>query len=262
MSSREEDAFLAELDALLAVEPAPAPKPVTAPKITLVSPPPPPPAPVREAEPAPPAPAAPLRRPVVLVVDDNKDYRDVVRYILTEQGYEVREAVDGEQGVRLAVDAPPDIVLLDFNMPGMNGYEVIQALRGCYETRKVPIILFTGAGNRDQLKRMALDISAFLDKPISNGNLLKAVRQVAESIGRAPSRPASPERPRSRKRFPPRRPRRKRPRPPPRRSRPPRRPSPPRPARRSSRSSPWPTGRRATSSWSPSRRRRTAPRRS
>ncbi len=121
-----------------------------------------------------PEPQAP-KAPRILVVDDSKDYRDVVHYLLTEKGYDVETAEDGNDGLQKALQTTPDLILMDFNMPGLNGYELIQELRTRDELRKTPIIMFTGARNRNQLREMHLDIQDFLDKPVSNGKLLSAI---------------------------------------------------------------------------------------
>ena len=123
----------------------------------------------------------------VLIVDDSNDYRGVVRYLLEQTGYMVVEAVDGAEGLAKAIEEKPDLILLDFNMPFMNGYELLQELRATFELRKTPIIMFTGAPNRKQLMQLGMDISAFLEKPVTNAQLLEAV---AEAIKDSPGRVA------------------------------------------------------------------------
>ena len=120
----------------------------------------------------------------VVVADDSKDYRRLLKSVLDGNGYEVKEAKDGAEGLKLINSWKPDLVLLDFEMPEMNGYEVIQALRGREETRKLPVVMLTGAPHRAQLKEMGLDISAFLEKPLPNAALLEAV---SKALGGAPT---------------------------------------------------------------------------
>ncbi|MEK7858286.1 MAG: ATPase, T2SS/T4P/T4SS family [Elusimicrobiota bacterium] len=121
----------------------------------------------------------------VLIVDDSNDYRGVVRYLLEQTGYMVVEAVDGAEGLAKAIEEKPDLILLDFNMPFMNGYELLQELRATFELRKTPIIMFTGAPNRKQLMQLGMDISAFLEKPVTNAQLLEAVAAaIKDSPGR------------------------------------------------------------------------------
>ena len=157
------DRLIAELDGLLS---APQPQRPAAKHAPAISEPP-------RPQPSP----APNRARKVLVIEDNKDYREIVKYILTENRFEVMPAADGREGLRLASTFHPDLVLLDFNMPGLNGYEVIQALKSDFDTRAIPIVMFTGAPNRRHLKNLGMEIADFLDKPVTNDRLLASVRK-------------------------------------------------------------------------------------
>jgi CheY-like chemotaxis protein len=127
-----------------------------------------------------PNPAAPIptAKAHILVVDDCRDYQEILFFILKMKGYFVELADNGAQGLKKARKKQPDLILLDFNMPELNGYEFIQEIRGDYELRKTPIIMFTGARNREELRRMDLNIQDFLDKPVSNAILLSSIAQV------------------------------------------------------------------------------------
>ena len=140
--------------------------------------------PVPAAQPAP-RPAA----KIVLVVEDNKDYRELIKHLLTVNHYRVMEAGDGQEALAIINRVPPDLVLVDFNMPKMNGYELIQEVRSNFEARKIRIIMFTGAVNRQQLRTLNMDISDFLEKPVSNAKLLESIAKVLGI-----SRPPLPER--------------------------------------------------------------------
>ncbi|MBI5631247.1 MAG: Flp pilus assembly complex ATPase component TadA [Elusimicrobia bacterium] len=142
------------------------------------------------------------RPPRVLVIDDNKDYRDLVRTLLSDQGYQVLEAKDGSDGLSLAMDETPDLVITDFNMPRRNGYEFVQEMKSAMETRPIPIIMFSGAPNRQHIKELGLDLVDFLDKPVPNDKLLQTVRRVLGSSGPrtdapSPAQSALPAEPRS-----------------------------------------------------------------
>ena len=126
--------------------------------------------------------AAPAVRPAprpetrtVLVVDDNKDYRDLVKHLLLVNHYTVLEAGNGEEAMAVIGERQPDLLLVDFNMPKMNGYELIQEVRSNYDLRRVRIIMFTGATNRQHLRTLNMDITDFLEKPVSNAKLLESV---------------------------------------------------------------------------------------
>ncbi|MDD2804820.1 MAG: ATPase, T2SS/T4P/T4SS family [Elusimicrobiales bacterium] len=126
----------------------------------------------------------------VLVVDDNKDYRDLVKHLLSVHHYNVLEASNGQEAISVISRQVPDLVLVDFNMPKMNGYEMIQEVRSNYETRKLKIIMFTGATNRQHLRSLNMDITDFLEKPVSNSKLLESI---AKAFGTAA--PAAAPRP-------------------------------------------------------------------
>ncbi|MBI4348617.1 MAG: response regulator, partial [Elusimicrobia bacterium] len=121
--------------------------------------------------------APPRRAHTVLIVDDNADYRGIVALVLNEEGFIAIEACDGREGLNIAVRRRPDLVLLDYNMPRMNGYEFLQGLRSVDEIRRTPVIFFTGASNRRHLRELNLDVVEFLDKPVSNQSLLELVRR-------------------------------------------------------------------------------------
>ncbi|MDP3541803.1 MAG: ATPase, T2SS/T4P/T4SS family, partial [Elusimicrobiota bacterium] len=138
---------------------------------------------------APPPPAG-TRTPRVLLVEDNADYRKVLRYLLASHGYAVTEAADGADGLKAARAQPPDLALLDFEMPRMNGYELLLELRRRDETRKLPVVFLTGAAGRRHLKDLSLDVALFLDKPIMNAKVLEAV---AGLLGAPPLPHGAPE---------------------------------------------------------------------
>ena len=198
-SRLDADRLIAELDALLGAPQRPPSAAVDAPifsepvapvpRPSVHMPAPPIPEAVRpapETAPAPEASHAPRASRKVLVIDDDSDYREIVTHLLIEDGFQVMTAKNGRDGVRLAKSSMPDLVLVDFNMPGLNGYEVIQELKGDFDTRSIPIVMFTGANNRAHLKTLGMQIADFLDKPVPNEKLLGAVRK---ALGISESRP-------------------------------------------------------------------------
>ena len=84
------------------------------------------------------------RKPIILVVDDDAPIIMLMRSIMREYGYEARTATSGAAAIEAARAEAPDLVLLDKNMPGMSGGDVIRALRGDVGLEKVPILLLTG----------------------------------------------------------------------------------------------------------------------
>jgi len=128
---------------------------------------------------------APRPRTIVLV-DDNNDYRALIKSLLESSAYEVIEAANGALALPLILRAQPDLVIVDFNMPKMNGYELIEQIRSRAETRAIPIIMFTGAANRRHLRTMDMGVADFLEKPVPNKTFL---RSVAKALGLAESEP-------------------------------------------------------------------------
>jgi signal transduction histidine kinase len=101
----------------------------------------------------------------VLHIEDDPANRLLVRKILTGAGFEVVEAPDGLEGLRMARAQPPDLVLVDLNIPGLNGYEVTLRLRGEPELRDVPIVAITAEGDRST--SLAVGCDGFVQKPIN-----------------------------------------------------------------------------------------------
>jgi two-component system KDP operon response regulator KdpE len=116
----------------------------------------------------------PSNSPLVLVVEDEVPMRKFLRAFLSGAGYRSEEAATGEEALRLAVQKPPDVVILDLGLPDMDGQEVLQRLR---EWLQSPIIILS-VRNQDVQKIAALDHGAndYLTKPFSTGELLARIR--------------------------------------------------------------------------------------
>jgi len=115
--------------------------------------------------------------PVVLVVDDQPANVRVVGQLLTRAGYEIIPALSGEEGLVLATETAPDLVLLDMRMPGLTGFDVLQALQALEATREVPVIFLTADDERDSLTRaFAAGAVDYIVKPFVAEELLGRVR--------------------------------------------------------------------------------------
>ncbi len=125
--------------------------------------------------PAPPDPDA-VR---ILLVEDEPDLLELLGYNLRREGYSVRTAATGEEGLRLAMADPPDLVLLDLMLPGMNGLEVCRTLKGREATAHVPVIMLTAKGEESDVVR-GLEIGAddYVAKPFSPRVLLARISAV------------------------------------------------------------------------------------
>src|SRR3954464_13934034 len=86
------------------------------------------------------------RWPYILVVDDDSDFREGLRIALEMKGYQVEDAGNGKEALDRIVDRPPLLVLLDLQMPVMNGRELLQRVRGAPEPREIPVVIISGFG--------------------------------------------------------------------------------------------------------------------
>lgn len=113
----------------------------------------------------------------ILYVEDNFQNKRLVRKILNAQGYEVLEAEDGHTGVEIAVSEKPDLILMDINIPGLDGLEATKKIKAVEETAAIPIIALTANAMRGDRERfLAAGCDGYLPKPISTVDLLEVIR--------------------------------------------------------------------------------------
>jgi CheY-like chemotaxis protein len=110
-----------------------------------------------------------------LVVDDNVETVDIVSFILKKAGYDVLTAYDGEQGLKIARESLPDLILLDIMMPVMDGYTMNQRLKEDPATRNIPVVIMTAKGGMEPMfeNTKGSPIQGYLIKPFSHSELLK-----------------------------------------------------------------------------------------
>jgi two-component system cell cycle response regulator DivK len=114
----------------------------------------------------------------VLVIEDNEDNRRILRDLLTTVGYELAEALTGEDGLAQATADHPDLILMDLDLPGMDGYEATRRIRSSPALQAVPIIAVTSyALGGDDTKAFAAGCDAYVTKPFSPRALLARVRE-------------------------------------------------------------------------------------
>jgi two-component system sensor histidine kinase/response regulator len=112
----------------------------------------------------------------ILIIDDTEDVRFLISTVLTNYGFTVREAPNGQLGVRMIAEERPDLVICDVNMPGMGGLETLAAVRECSETASIPFILMTGLVSRDGFRRgMVCGADDYLVKPYNPDEQTEAV---------------------------------------------------------------------------------------
>ncbi len=115
-------------------------------------------------------------RPLVLVVDDFEDNRDLYAAYLGLSGFRVIEAEDGIDAVEKATAEIPDLIVMDLAMPRMDGWEAIEILRGDARTREIPVVVLTGSGAAAKQRAQALGCASFLMKPCMPQDLVSVVR--------------------------------------------------------------------------------------
>jgi two-component system cell cycle response regulator DivK len=112
------------------------------------------------------------------VVEDNEDNRGIFRDLLTGAGYELVEASTGEEGVTLAERHVPDLILMDLQLPGIDGCEAARRIKANSALRRIPIIAVTSyAMSGDDAKALAAGCDAYVAKPFIPRALLAVVRE-------------------------------------------------------------------------------------
>jgi serine/threonine protein kinase len=114
--------------------------------------------------------------PRILLVDDDAAVLKLVSLHISRAGYEVEECVDGVQAVGRAIADPPDLVICDLNLPGLDGFGVLTALRAQDKTSGIPVIFLTSHADHENIRRaMRLGADDFLRKPVDRADLLEAI---------------------------------------------------------------------------------------
>lgn len=115
----------------------------------------------------------------VLLVDDDSDSRAICRTILIHHGFVVIEASDGMTGVSMAREAVPDVVVMDVNLPVLDGWTATQRLKEGADTRGIPVIVFTARATRaDRERALSVGCDGYLTKPCPPSDVVGEVRRV------------------------------------------------------------------------------------
>ena len=118
---------------------------------------------------------------LILIVEDNEKNRKLVRDVLQFKGYQTIESETAEEGIRLAHERTPALVLMDFHLPGMNGIEALEVLRADPQTSAIPVLAVTASAmTEDRQKIMAAGFEGLQTKPINVREFLEAVAQILQ----------------------------------------------------------------------------------
>ena len=114
----------------------------------------------------------------ILVIEDHEENRRLLRDLLTSFGYELIEAVTGEDGLTAAEAERPDLVLMDIQLPGIDGYETTRRIKAKQALNHIPVIAVTSyALSGDDVKAFAAGCDAYVTKPFDPAELLEKIRE-------------------------------------------------------------------------------------
>ncbi|MGD8474890.1 MAG: response regulator [Anaerolineae bacterium] len=121
----------------------------------------------------------------ILIAEDDTDIRCLVAYSLEYVGYDVVQALNGDEAVELAESERPDLILLDVRMPRMNGYEACAVLRSRESTRDIPVVFLSARGQEAEIRR-GLDMGAeeYILKPFAPDDLYQRVGSILDRLER------------------------------------------------------------------------------
>jgi two-component system cell cycle response regulator DivK len=118
---------------------------------------------------------------LILIVEDNEKNLKLVRDLLQVKGYRTVESETAEEGIRLAQEAGPKLILMDIQLPGMNGIDALKHLRADPETKHIPVMAVTASAmDQDREKIMEAGFDGYQRKPLAIKEFLEAVRQALD----------------------------------------------------------------------------------
>ncbi|MDI6642246.1 MAG: response regulator [Elusimicrobiota bacterium] len=129
----------------------------------------------------------------ILIAEDEWELRNLLKLILEDYDLTIFEVEDGEEAIKAASLHHPDLIMLDNNMPGLSGYEVIQQLRAITELKSIPIIMLTGKRFDEGMQQIIkMDVHEFLPKPYEEEKIVAAVKKVLGELPKRGEKAAAP----------------------------------------------------------------------
>jgi len=117
--------------------------------------------------------------PSILIVDNEQRNRDLMQIMLAAEGFQIRSAASGEEGLAMISEHPPDLVLLDVMMAGLDGYQIAARIKGDRATRHIPIIMVTARDDQDgKMLGLLSGAENFLTKPVNRAELCLHARNL------------------------------------------------------------------------------------
>lgn len=120
----------------------------------------------------------------ILMVEDEATVRELLKDLMERHGYDFLQAADGKQGLDEARKKKPDLILLDVNMPKMNGFEVLENLKKDKKTQNIPVIMLTTRDTQEDMAQgMELYADKYIPKPFDTANLFIEIKKTFDSMG-------------------------------------------------------------------------------
>jgi two-component system phosphate regulon response regulator PhoB len=120
-----------------------------------------------------------VKRPQILIIEDEEDIRELVRYNLTRERYEILESETGEAGLKLAAQHRPDLILLDLMLPGKDGMAICRELKRSDDTANIPVVMMTARGEEsDVVAGLEVGADDYVVKPFSPKVLVARVKAI------------------------------------------------------------------------------------
>lgn len=124
--------------------------------------------------------------PKILIVEDNEENRDALSRRLERRGYSVLVAVDGQAGITMAQDEHPDVILMDLNLPDVDGWEATKRIKASPQTASIPVIALTAhAVVGDEQRALQAGCNDYHSKPVEFTRLVGQIEALLKSVGPA-----------------------------------------------------------------------------
>jgi CheY-like chemotaxis protein len=123
-----------------------------------------------------------IEKPRILIVDDSSDIRDLIKSFYEEYDFELMEGTNGQEAVEMVRTCTPDLILLDIQMPVLNGYEVAAILKNDEALKAIPILVITSQDRGDVADRINGLYDGYVSKPFKKADLIQATIQCMPDI--------------------------------------------------------------------------------
>ncbi|MGD2155483.1 MAG: response regulator [Anaerolineales bacterium] len=115
----------------------------------------------------------------ILIAEDERDIRELIIFTLRYAGYEVYAAINGEEALEMAINDPPDLILLDVRMPRVSGYEVLERIKEDQNLMHIPVAFLSAKGQESEVKKgLALGAVEYIIKPFAPDYLTERVNSI------------------------------------------------------------------------------------